>query len=86
MYNKYEVSTNNSNQIYYKVWCDEATRGYKTDLTFELYEFNEMIEWLNTLTLNNWEYKVFIEVWHEEGEWAEHIAELQINKQLKESK
>lgn len=86
MNNKYEVSTNNSNKIYYKVLCDEATRGDKTDLTFEIYEFNEMIKWLTALKLNNWDYQVFIEVWHEVGEWAEHIAQLQINKQLKESK
>ena len=90
MYNEYDIFTDDDKLIYYKVWCDDATDGDKTDISFDLYEFDRMIEWLNHCKKNNWDYQVFVEVWNELEEYGEHIADLNfdfiLNKQKRSSK
>ena len=56
--------------IYYMVWCDDskAPEGIDTDMMFELYEFQEMVDYIKVITDNNCEYSVMIEIWNEDDE------------------
>ena len=68
----------NNAEIYYTVWCDDATSGDNTDLTFSLDEWDKMILWVDECKANNWDYNIYIETFKGEDEDIIHLAELNI--------